>query len=54
MVAFVDTYITTEIIDQDINMLLPHETFSRIRKVLKRETLMFLRDEEKRVRTDQV
>lgn len=50
LTAFVEQHITDEIINQDLNMLLPYEKFSRIRKILKRETLMFLRDEEKRIR----
>jgi predicted nucleotidyltransferase component of viral defense system len=49
LVAFIEKNITDEIIDQDINMLLPYEKFSRIRKVLKRETLMFLKDEQVRI-----
>lgn len=49
LIAFIQEHITLDIITQDLNTLLPYETFSRIRKVLKRETLLFLRDEEKRV-----
>lgn len=49
LIAFIEQYITDNIINQDLNTLLPYEKFSRIRKILKRETLMFLRDEQKRV-----
>jgi predicted nucleotidyltransferase component of viral defense system len=49
LVAFIEKNITGKIISQDINTLLPYEQFSRIRKVLKKETIMFLRDEQKRL-----
>ena len=49
LIAFVDQHITDEIINQDLNTLLLYEKFSRIRTILKRETLMFLRDEQKRM-----
>jgi predicted nucleotidyltransferase component of viral defense system len=50
LIAFVEKRITEEIVNQDLNTLLPYEQFSRIRKILKKETLMFLRDEEKRIK----
>ena len=46
---FIDKKITQTIIDQDINTLLAPEKFQKIRKVLKPETLMFVRDEIKRL-----
>ena len=49
LISFIEKHITDEIIDQDINTLLAYEQFRRIRKILKQETLMFLRDEEKRI-----
>jgi predicted nucleotidyltransferase component of viral defense system len=49
LITFIDKHITEEIINQDINTLLAYEQFSQIRKVLKQETLMFLRDEYKRI-----
>ncbi len=49
LIIFIENRITEEIINQDINTLLPYEQFSRIRKLLKQETLMFLRDEQKRI-----
>lgn len=42
LIDFVKQHVTEKIITQDLNMLLPYEQFSRVRKVLKRETLMFL------------
>lgn len=49
LVMFIEKHITEEIINQDLNTLLSYKQFSRIRKILKQETLMFLRDEEKRI-----
>ncbi len=49
LTAFIAKHITDEIINQDLNTLLPYDKFSRIRKVLKQETLMFLRDEQQRI-----
>lgn len=49
LIAFIEKYITEEILTQDLNPLLPYEKFSRIRKALKQETLMLLRDESKRI-----
>jgi len=49
ILTFIEQHITDEVINQDLNTLLPYEKFSRIRKILKQETLMFLRDEQKRI-----
>jgi predicted nucleotidyltransferase component of viral defense system len=49
LIAFVEEHVTDEIVNQDLNTLLPYELFSRIRKVLKQETLLFLRDEQTRL-----
>ncbi len=49
LVTFIEKHITEEIITQDLNVLLPYKQFSRIRKILKQETLMFLRDEQRRI-----
>jgi predicted nucleotidyltransferase component of viral defense system len=46
---FIDVSITETIINQDLNFLLPQETFQKIRKSLKIETLLFLRDEIQRL-----
>ncbi len=48
LIDFVTEHITDTIIQQDLNTLLSYEHFSRIRKVLKQETLMLLKDEHER------
>lgn len=45
LIDFIDQNITETIINQDLNYLLPNDKFQKIRKVLKREVLMFLKDE---------
>lgn len=42
---FIEKKVTQTVIDQDLNILLPTERFRKIRGVLKREVLMFLKDE---------
>lgn len=42
---FINQKITQTLIDQDLNTLLPTENFSKIRKYLKSETLLFLDQE---------
>lgn len=49
LIEFIEKNISETIIDQDINTLLAYDKFRKIRKVLKRETLMFLRDEARRL-----
>lgn len=49
LIAFIDTRVTATIIQQDLNSLLPPAVFARIRKTLKNETLMMLRDEQQRL-----
>jgi len=44
---FIDEKINLTIINQDLNMLLPYERFNQIRKTLKTEVLLFIRDEIK-------
>ncbi|MFA5644542.1 MAG: nucleotidyl transferase AbiEii/AbiGii toxin family protein [Patescibacteria group bacterium] len=46
---FISEHITETILNQDLNSLIPYERFNKLRKVLKRETLMFLDDEIKRL-----
>jgi predicted nucleotidyltransferase component of viral defense system len=48
--AFISEHITETILNQDLNPLIPYERFNKLRKVLKRETLMFLDDEIKRLK----
>jgi predicted nucleotidyltransferase component of viral defense system len=43
--AFIDQQVTDKILSEDLNYLLPPEKFQQIRKVLKREVLMLVRDE---------
>lgn len=43
--TFVEKNVTDQLLAEDLNCLLPYEKFRRIRRVLKREMLMFLRDE---------
>lgn len=49
LIVFIDAHVTQRLIDEDLNYLLPNEDFQRIRKILKNETLMLLRDEVKRL-----
>lgn len=48
LINFIEKNITETIINQDLNTLLPPEKFQQIKKGLKLETLMFLKDEMKR------
>lgn len=41
---FIDKHVTELVITEDLSFLLPHDEFSRIRKVLKKETLSLLSD----------
>ena len=50
LIDFVEKRITETIITQDLSALLPRDKFQKIRKALKPETLMFLRDELRRTR----
>ncbi len=47
---FISEHITETILNQDLNMLIPYERFNKFRKELKREVLMFLDDEMKRLK----
>jgi hypothetical protein len=42
---FIENKINQNLIDQDLNTLLPFETYNKIRKTLKQETIMFLDNE---------
>ena len=50
LIKFIDAKITDKIINEDLSFLLSYEKFQLVRKVLKRETLMFLKDEVKRLK----
>ena len=45
LIVFMEKHVTETIINQDLNTLLESGQFQKIRKILKRETLMFLKDE---------
>lgn len=47
---FISEHVTETILNQDLNPLIPYERFNKLRKVLKRETLMFLGDEMARLK----
>lgn len=47
LIDFIDKKITDKVIREDLSYLLPPDKFNRIKKVLKKEILMFLRDEIK-------
>lgn len=49
IINFVENKIDQNVINQDLNFLLSSDKFQKIRKVLKQETLIFLRDELKRI-----
>lgn len=44
LIVFINKNITEKIIDQDLNYLLDYDKFRRIRKTLKQDTLLFLRN----------
>lgn len=46
---FTEKYITETTVNQDLNTLLAPAEFQKVRKILKRETLMFLKDEINRL-----
>jgi hypothetical protein len=48
LIDFIEKNVTDKIISQDLNFLLSPEKFQQIRKTLKAETIMFLRDALKR------
>jgi len=45
LIEFIDTKVTDKIINEDLSFLLTYEKFQLVRMVLKREILMFLKDE---------
>lgn len=49
LITFIEEKINTTILTQDLNMLLPQNKFKNIRNILKQETIMFLKDEIKRL-----
>jgi len=49
LIKLIETKVTETTIAQDLNMLLPYKEFQKIRKTLKQEVLIFLRDELQRI-----
>lgn len=49
LIDFIEQKVTEKVINEDLNTLLPDALFQRIRKTLKTETLMFLRQELQRL-----
>lgn len=47
--VFISDKINLTVLDQDLNSLLPYNRFKQLRKTLKAETLMFIKDEIKRL-----
>ena len=47
---FIEQKVTDRVLSEDLNALLPRDTFSALRKALKRETLALLRDEIARLK----
>jgi len=46
---FIEKHITATVLDQDLNFLLPYDVFRRLRKTLKIETEMLIKEEIKRL-----
>lgn len=44
LISFIEKNVTEKIIDQDLNYLLDYDKFKKIRKTLKQDTLLFLRN----------
>lgn len=49
LIDFINTKITQTLIDQDLNTLLPDDSFNKIRKILKQETIVLLESEIKMI-----
>ena len=49
LAEFVEKKVTDKVINHDLNVLLPPDKFQKMRKIIKRETLMFLKDEVERL-----
>ncbi len=45
LIHFIEEKITETVINQDLNVLLPYKTFNAIRKTLKSETILLLKEE---------
>lgn len=45
LALFIEKHVTDTVLSQDLNVLVPYDIFRKLRKTLKNETLMFIRDE---------
>lgn len=52
LIDFTNKKLSQTIINEDLNVLLPNETFQKIRKTLKTEVIMMLKNEMERIRND--
>jgi predicted nucleotidyltransferase component of viral defense system len=52
LIDFVEQMVSNDLIAQDLNVLLPYAKFKVIRKTLKQETLLFLKDELARLKEE--
>lgn len=50
LISFIDTKITDRVLSEDLNYLLLPEKFEKVRKILKKETLLFLNNEIDRMK----
>ncbi|NTU67145.1 MAG: nucleotidyl transferase AbiEii/AbiGii toxin family protein [Candidatus Moranbacteria bacterium] len=53
LIVFIDKHVTDELISQDMNVLLSYAKFRIIRKTLRQETLMYLKDELARIQSSE-
>ena len=51
LIAFIETHINQDLLDQDLNPLISYAEFRTIRKTLKRECILLLKDELRRLPT---
>ena len=49
LIKFIENHITETILNQDLNVLLPLHKFKSIKKTLKHEVIMFLKDEKNKL-----
>jgi len=49
MIGFVERHVTQQVIDQDLNHLLPYQSFRMLRMILVEETLRLIHDEIRRI-----
>jgi predicted nucleotidyltransferase component of viral defense system len=49
---FISEHVTETILNQDLNPIIPYERFKKLRKILKRDTLMILDDERVRLKNN--